>query len=168
MDKIRNELERAYELATNAGNYEGAFAICNRIVDENPNIPDGLRKRAAIYAAKCDFIRAVADITQAIEIESEVPEYYFFRGWWHLELGNFEQAYEDQSAAINLGNTHDFHYHDESAFFFRATALLHLRRFEEALADCKRVRDDFLIYLRRFGKLDKAEVVRNAMARRAS
>jgi len=57
-----------------------------------------------------------------------------------------------------LGAASNFHYYDESAYFFRAAALLQLGRFAEALSDCKVVRDDFLVYTKS-GQLSKSEIM---------
>lgn len=162
MDRITKELERAYQIAMKE-QYKDALAMCNRVVSEYPKLPDGFRKRAAIYARKGDFQAAIGDISIAIEIDPSSSEHYFFRGWWQLEIGNFIDAETDQSNAIALGEEQGSSFFGESAYFFRALARLKLGKFREALADCEHVRDDFLIYLKSIGKITKSQIVTEAM-----
>lgn len=159
MDEIEKQLDEAYTAAKKK-DYSKAFAICNAVIQAHPSPPDGLRKRAAIYAHKGDLALAIGDMTTVIEQEPDQPGDYFFRGWWHLDNGDAVKAEKDLTKALDLGAKND-HYHDQSAHFFRAVALVRLKRYDEALADCGHVRDDFLIYIKS-GKLSKADVVREA------
>lgn len=162
MEDVKKQLDEAYALATNKKNYDEAFAICNAVIQAHPSLPDGLRKRAAIYAYKGDLDLAIGDMTKAIEQEPGEPGDYFFRGWWYLDKGDAVRAVKDLTKALTLGEKNN-HYHDQSAHFFRAAALLRLKRYDEALADCQYVQDDFLIYIKS-GKISKADIVREATA----
>lgn len=163
IENVLDKLNRAWELAARDEDYDGAFEICTQVVNDYPSIPDGFRRRGAIWARKGDFTLAIQDMNEAIALTADKAEYYFFRGWWHFEIGNFAETVKDQTKALEVGNQTDFHAYDESAYFFRALALLYLGRFEEVLSNCKNVRDDFLIYLTGLGKLTKAEIVREAV-----
>lgn len=162
MEDIERQLGEAYALATKKKDYDKAFAICNAVIQAHPSPPDGLRKRAAIYAHKGDLALAIGDMTKAIKQEPDQPSDYFFRGWWHLDNDDAANAVRDLTKALDLGAKND-HYHDQSAHFFRAVALLRLKRYDEALADCQHVQDDFLIFIKS-GKITKADVVRDATA----
>lgn len=164
MDEIRKQLDEAYSYAKK-DDYAKALELCNAVIEAHPLLTDGLRERASIYSHMGDFNRAVADITNVIEQEPDEPGHYFFRGWWYLDSGNAAQAVEDLTKALALGKKND-HYHDQSAHFFRAAALLRLKRYDEALADCQHVQDDFLIYIKS-GKISKADIVREATAGKA-
>lgn len=162
MDEIKKQLDEAFSWAQK-DDYDKALALCNAVIQANPSLSDGLRKRATIYARMGDYDRAIADITNVMAQEPDDPSHYFFRGWWYLDNGNPAQAVEDLTKALALGGKNN-HYHDESAHFFRAAALLRLRRYDEALADCQHVRDDFLIYIKSAGKISKADILREATA----
>lgn len=162
MEDIEKQLDEAYALATKKKDYDKALAICNAVIQTHPSPPDGLRKRAAIYAHKGDLALAIGDMTKAIKQEPDQPSDYFFRGWWHLDNGDAASAVKDLTKALDLGGKND-HYHDQSAHFFRAVASLRLKRYDEALADCQHVQDDFLIFIKS-GKITKADVVRDATA----
>lgn len=165
MDEIKKQLNEAHSWARK-DDYAKALAICNAVIEAHPSLPEGLKTRADIYARMGELDHAIADITHAIDQEPDEPSHYFFRGWWYLDSGDAARAVEDMTKALALGEKNDY-YHNESAHFFRAAALLRLRRFDEALADCQHVRDDFLIYTRSAGKISKADIVREATARKA-
>jgi tetratricopeptide (TPR) repeat protein len=135
------------------------------VIRRNPTLPDGFRKRAAIHALKGDFSNAIQDIEEAMSIAPGQPEYYFFRGWWNLELGNFESTLDDMSRAIELGQSENLHFFDESAYFFRAVSFLQLGKFPEALSESAKVRDDFVIHLQGPGELSKQWVIYEATKR---
>lgn len=160
MEDIEKQLDEAYALATKKKDYDKALAICNAVIQTHPSPPDGLRKRAAIYAHKGDLALAIGDMTKAIKQEPDQPSDYFFRGWWHLDNGDAASAVKDLTKVLDLGEKND-HYHDQSAHFFRAVASLRLKRYDDALADCRHVQDDFLIFIKS-GKITKADVVRDA------
>jgi len=166
MNDITKQLEKAYTLATSQKNYDKALEMCNAVITANPELPDGLRKRAAIYAYMGDLQHAIADISEAIALEPSDASSYFFRGWWYLDNGQAEQAVMDLTTALKLGEEQNFHYHDQSARFFRASALLRLQRYEEALLDCQHVDDDFVIFTESAGKQSKKDLMRQAMMNR--
>lgn len=164
METIFDKLRRAYEIAMESENYEQAIAICDQVIRDHPTLPDGVRERAAIYARMGDYSRAITDIDAAITLDPTEPDYHFFRGWWHLVIGNFDEAVEAETTAIEVGNKKSGHPFRESAHFFRAVAFSQQGKFEEVLSDCEMVRDDYLIYLDEYGKLTKAELVERAIA----
>lgn len=164
MGDVNKQLNEAYSVAADKKDYAKALELCNSVIKAHPSLPDGLRKRAAIYAHMGDLDSAIADMTDVIKQNPDEPGNYFFRGWWYLDSSNAAQAVKDLTKAIALGAKHDLHYHDQSAYFFRAAALLRLRRYDEALADSQHVDDDFLIYTKSLGRITKADIVREATA----
>ena len=165
LEQIKSKLNEAYRVATKEKHYDEALAICNALIEAHPSIPWGLRKRAAIYAYMGDFRRAIADITEVIEKGPECRD-LFYRGWWHFETDAAAEAVADLTMTIDLEEL-DAAYHTESAYFFRALALLRLGRYEDALADCKHVREDFLIHLRS-GRVSRDDIIKLATAGRSS
>jgi tetratricopeptide (TPR) repeat protein len=163
MDNMTKELDEALSFARNE-DYVRALEICDLSVKSNPDLPDGFRTRSQIYARKGDFGDAVNDITNAILKDEPAPADYFFRGWWNLENTDLSASIEDLTAAIALGEQLDFHYYDESAFFFRSIAYLRSSRFDDALSDCNHVRDDFEMYLHS-GQVSKVQIVSEAKSK---
>lgn len=66
MEDCEKQLDEAYALATKK-DYDKALAICNAVIKNYPSPPDGLRKRAAVYAHKGDLALAIGDLTKAIK-----------------------------------------------------------------------------------------------------
>jgi tetratricopeptide (TPR) repeat protein len=141
--------------------YSKALAICEEILAANPELPEAFRTRSRIHARMKQFDLAVLDLTRAIQTTRAEPSDYFFRGWWNLEQGDVVSANEDLTMAITLGNELNLHDFDESAYFFRAITFLRLNQPDDALRDCEKVRDDFLIYLRS-GKVSKSDIINEA------
>jgi tetratricopeptide (TPR) repeat protein len=168
-DAVMSEIERQLNEASSAAkkdDYDKALAICNAVLQAHPLFPEALRTRSEIYTRMGDLERAIADLTEVIKTAGE-PSDFFFRGWRYLDNGDTDCAIGDFSKALELGEDQNFHYHDQSARFFRALACVRAKRYDEALADCLHVKDDFLIYTRSTGKITKADVVKQARAGKA-
>lgn len=59
--------------------------------------------RAVVNLYVNDFDKAVADIDKAIEkSEDNIPRYFYLRGLIFACCGNFTQAVQDLSVAVNL------------------------------------------------------------------
>lgn len=159
MNINEDKFNDACDDAIRRGDTESAFQLCQVFIDAHPSSPHGFRKRAYLWARINEFHRAVEDIGRAIQIRSNEPTYYFFRGWWQLELGDFAAAEADQSDAIRISEEQGTSSVDESAFFFRAFARLRLGKFQKALSDAEHVRDNFLIDLKSSGMITKAQIV---------
>lgn len=161
MKDINKQLDEAYSLAADRKDYSAALSACDAIIQAHPNLLAPLRKRAQIYAHQADFRRAIDQMSEVIDKGPAEPGDYFFRGWWKLEDDNAGDAIDDLTNAIEIGDQVRDGYFTESAYFFRAVANLRRGLYDDALADCGQVRDDFLIYLRS-GQVSKASLVREA------
>lgn len=162
MDDISEQLDKAYSLAADRKDYAAALSACDAVIQAHPELTAPRRKKAQIYAHKADFRKAIYEMSKVIQKGAPEPGDHFFRGWWNLEDDNSNGAIEDLTKAIELGELLSDDYFTESAHFFRAAASLRLGRYPDALADCERVSDDFLIYLRT-GKISKSQIVTEAM-----
>jgi tetratricopeptide (TPR) repeat protein len=165
MNDINKQLDEAYSLAADRKDYVAALSACDVIIQAHPELIAPLRKKAQIYAHKGNFKQAIDEMSNVIQKGPAEPGDYFFRGWWNLEDDNATDAIEDLTKAIELGEQLSDDYFRESAHFFRAAAAARLGHYEQSLADCEHVRDDFLIYLKS-GKVSKEQIVREAQAKR--
>lgn len=157
-----NELQERCDAAVKRGDLEAAFKVCDSFIAADPNSPIGFWKRAALYARKESFNKAVSDVSEAIRLNPNEASYYFFSGWWKFETGDFIGTESDQSIAISLESEQGLSFVSGSAYFFRALARLKLGKFEETILDAKHVPDDFLIYLHSEGKVTIREIVKAA------
>jgi tetratricopeptide (TPR) repeat protein len=166
MSAAKWKLERAYEMATVEEDYTQAIKICDEVIAEDITSPEGFNMRARINELAGNLDDAMADITRAIEIEPNEPDYYFNRGRWNLGAGKLDAAIADQTDALEIGDKRNFHFYDECAYFFRAVAFAYLGRFDDALSDCQHVEDDFLMYSTGLGRLTKSDLIREVQRQR--
>jgi len=86
---------------------------------------------------------------------------YFFRGYWRLVIGDYENAIQDLTEAIDIEEKCDACPYSQSAYFYRAEAWLRLENYDAALDDCKNVDEGFSVYF--IDRLkSKSDVVREA------
>ncbi len=161
-----DDLQRLCDVALQCGDIAAAFDACDSYIRANSLSAKGFRKRAGLHAKQTAFKEAIKDIDEAIRINPHDPSYYFFRGWWNLEMAEFVEAEKDQSIAIKIEGENGTSLVTESAYFFRALARLRMGEFEGSLTDSAQVSDDFLIYLKSFGKVTKADIVKEAISAR--
>lgn len=62
----------------------------------------GFSRRAAVYAARQDLARAIADLTRAIELDAAEPEYLHQRGRLRMQNRQPAEALQDLDRAIAL------------------------------------------------------------------
>jgi tetratricopeptide (TPR) repeat protein len=66
----------------------------------------GFSRRSAVYAARRDLPRALADIAEAIKLAPQEPEYYYQRARLYQQTGQRQLASNDLDQAIDL--KHDY------------------------------------------------------------
>lgn len=160
-EELKQALKKAYSCATEDRDFDKALKICSEVIDADPTVPDGWRERAAIYEYMSRLDDAIEDITHVIQQGSREPHDYFTRGRYLLDNGNHVDAVKDFTTTIALGNERDFDYYTEAAFFHRAVANLCLGRYDDVLADCKHVADDYDFFVTSEMK-SKTRVVKEA------
>ena len=165
MVNLESKLNEAIDAATRK-DFDLALKICNQVMQEDGKLAEVFRTRSQVYRLMGDVGKSIDDRTEAIRIGAQSVD-YFFRGWWYLDDGDLELALVDLSKAITLEKSSDAKASTESAFFFRALTLLRLGRFDEALADCTKVRDEFVIHVRGLGRLSKDELIACAKERKS-
>jgi len=57
---VHKRLSEAYDAATSGKDYEKGLRMIDEVLDKYPNMPDALRKKAAIYADMADFSKAMS------------------------------------------------------------------------------------------------------------
>jgi tetratricopeptide (TPR) repeat protein len=92
--------------------------------------PVASMQRGKAHAERGEFELALADYSEALRINAELPDVYTWRAAAQLELGEYEEAIADATAALEL-NPSDF-----SAHHTRAVASLRKGDWEQAGADC--------------------------------
>ena len=72
---------------------------------------------------------AIAHYTEAIDLNPELAEAYYYRGVAYSNIGNFEAAIQDFNKVINLDSK------DAVVYFHRGKAWLHLNEWQKAKVD---------------------------------
>jgi len=83
------------------------IAGCSRVLDRHGNQPPhnraiALGNRGLAYQNKGDFDSAIADLSEAIRIDPEFPNWRYARGIQYANKGDFDRAIADFSEAIRL------------------------------------------------------------------
>ncbi|QYU67773.1 hypothetical protein J4558_23270 [Leptolyngbya sp. 15MV] len=154
------EFLEIYQDLIESKNFDSALTICEQFISDNPESFEGYRKRAYLYSRSNEFENAISDISEAIRLNPMNSTYYFFRGWWKIESGDFVGGETDVTVAIDLDR--DSNLLSDTAYFFRSLARVELGRNEDAIADLRNVESDFMIHLKRFGKISREELLKRA------
>ena len=136
-EQIRRELKELHDIHEESlfPDFVG-FAYTQRhdALYDTPSAKE-YRSRGTKAAQRGQYKEAIEDFTKAIELDSNYPGTYYFRGLAYGCQGKHKQAIEDFTKAIEL----DSNYPD--AHYFRGIAYLHLKEWEKAKEDLTAARD---------------------------
>lgn len=107
----------------------GQLAAMDALVRRYPDQAHAYNSRGNIYYDERDYERAMADFTQAIEIDPQFAIAYNNRGNIHAGLGEDERAIADYDQAIEINPQYAI------AHYNRGNAYYRLREDERAIAD---------------------------------
>jgi tetratricopeptide (TPR) repeat protein/predicted aspartyl protease len=94
--------------ATSSGAPADANAAANADIAANPNAADtptdaaGYARRGAGFAARHDFVPALADLSKACELTPNEPEYFYRRALIYWQTGAAPQALADLDHALQV------------------------------------------------------------------
>ncbi len=145
MSNAENRLVSAFYL-TEKKQYSEALDIVNSVISENPEWFKGYHVKAKVYARQKLWNDAVDTVDEAIRLNKNEPMLYFSRARWLIQSHLFYEAVNDLTCLIELEEKLNDTYYLESAYFFRALASSYLGNYEDVLADCDKVRDDYSMY----------------------
>ena len=153
--KMDNLIGRAEKMARTDSDKE-AMTLANELVEQYPNELKVWTLRAYLYRRNGNYAEAVADLTQAININAMDPtelslntgllktvDLFFNRGADRFALGDDQSAIDDFSKGLDLCDQYHSDDYRETLLFWRAETLLRLGKKREALADLAQVADDF-------------------------
>lgn len=117
-EKIEKQL---YNIKLGDDNYDSALLEAEKFKNQGNN-----------YVKDNKFVQAVDSFSKAIDIKVETLNnsiYLSNRAFIHIKMENFGLALSDANKAIEIDNTY------VKAYYRRASALLFLRKYDEALKD---------------------------------
>jgi tetratricopeptide (TPR) repeat protein len=118
--------------ANNDGDYTRALELFNRVIQNGINLMDAYSYRGNLYSAIGDNGKAIADHTEAININPEFCGNYSNRAYIYNLLGQYDMAIADCNRA--LVQSPDYFY----AYIFRGEAYILKENTNQAMADVNR------------------------------
>lgn len=113
--------EKLYQIKIGDDNYESSLEKA-----------ENFKKEGNALVKENKFVQAVDSFTKAIDLKVETPNmaiYLSNRAMIHLKMENFGLAISDANQAIKIDSTY------VKAYYRRASALLFLRKFDDAMND---------------------------------
>jgi len=114
------------------GQYEDAKAICDRILNLNPDDPAILNNRGVAYAELSEYDKALADFNHSLELRPDDPGTLSNRGLAYAKLERYEEALADFNRSL------EFKPDEPTILYNRASTYGDIGRYNEALADYNR------------------------------
>jgi tetratricopeptide (TPR) repeat protein len=122
-----------------SGDPDVAIVGCTVLIEsssaENATLPSIIAKRAAAFAKKYEYERAIKDFSHAIKLHPDNAASFDGRGLAHANRSNFELAIKDYDQAIKLKPDH------ASAFYHRGLAKFGLCDIDGGDADIAKARE---------------------------
>lgn len=123
-------LLRRAETAEDTGQVEQAIDYLNQIIAQHPNHASALAKRSTLlWEHRGDSNQALQDLTTAIQVQPENPDYLFQRGRIRFHVGDQQGAIADYTQALRIEKTFS------DAYVNRGTARAQLGDEEGAVQD---------------------------------
>ncbi|WP_017303690.1 protein kinase family protein [Spirulina subsalsa] len=82
------------------GDYQGAIATYNRVIDQHPDSAEAHYQRAMVHRTLGQNQRAIDDLTTAIQLGGKLDEAYYQRGNLRYLIGDRPGAIADYNAAL--------------------------------------------------------------------
>ncbi|MBI5031502.1 MAG: tetratricopeptide repeat protein [Chloroflexi bacterium] len=103
--------------------YDQILADANRAIELDPHQAEGYHLRAGgyldleFYEHRGDYGKAIADLTQAINLQSSRADYYFDRGQAYANIKDWDHAIADYNQAIHLDPSRELYYMKRGAVY---------------------------------------------------
>jgi tetratricopeptide (TPR) repeat protein len=141
------------------GAHSDAIQLAQKAIEASPGSSEAWHLLAYAHEREKNLELALLAAGKAVELAPVEPALWFHQGWLHLKVDAAEDCLNDMEQTIEKGASFGDTYYQETAQFLAAESLRRLRRYQEALAMCQAVRDDFALYV---GKpLSKGELVQS-------
>lgn len=140
------ELERVRGLSSTGRDSE-AVALCSDLIETFPGHFEPYFQRGLATHSLGDRSGAIADLTEAIALESDEPASWFFRGRWQIEAGDYAQGISDLCRAIVADEMLGSAYYTDSARLSVAVAYFLAKDFERSKQACEGLPSTATTYL---------------------
>lgn len=113
-----------------AKKYNEAKEIYNRLIEVEPKNVEFLSRRGYCHKVSSANDKALADYNKVIDLEKQEHHHYSNRGNLHLELKNYQEAYDDFKTASELTQ-----FKLPKYIYNKGCAALNLNKYQEAFND---------------------------------
>ncbi len=142
--------------------YETALNCCDELIADAPQAWIAYREKADILESLKRYNEALVVRETLIDIGSDEPSDYYDLCRLSLKLGKNNEAIHWADECIKLSNIHNnFYYHDASVFY-KANALLNLKRYQEAIDASNTLENGYGTYLSGIGMRTKEDILKEA------
>lgn len=114
------------------GNIEGSFNCYNRAIELKPSLPEGYKRRAALYHILNKIKESFNDINKAIELKKQDIDAYEHRGQMYMNIKNYREALTD----FKFVTLHD--HQREQIWLHIATCYTSMGNNELAVENCQK------------------------------
>jgi len=104
----------------------------SKAIELDPDFDKAYIQRAIAYSKLKEYKKAAQDFDRAIVFNEKDGELYYLSGFCYYQLGENQVALDRLSSAIDLKNNF------QEAYQERSVVLMDLRRYQEALEDCRK------------------------------
>jgi len=132
-NKLASPEQRALQEAFETQDWQKFLEINNRLIEKNPKEHGALCNTALAYINLVQPENALERIDAAMQLNCDMGYCHYLRGLAHQGLNNLDEAVEDCTKAIELGQTHP------GSYLVRMLARTHQYKYEEALKDIEHV-----------------------------
>ena len=111
---IKEQLQRAKSLIEDEKDYRMAIAVCNQIIELDPNVSLAYLFKSFALTEMKNYSAAEDECQKAINIESENPTFYYFKAmnylYWadNFDKGNSNHRYYSDRAVDEFHNALNF------------------------------------------------------------
>lgn len=125
--------QKAMREAFASQDWQKFLEISNRLIEKNPKDQSALSNAALAYINLVQPQKALEKINAAMSLNCDMGYCHYLRGLAHQGLNNLNEAVEDCTKAIEMGQTH------QGSYLVRTLARTHQYKYEEALKDIDHV-----------------------------
>ena len=117
------------------GHHKKALEDVSRILELNPDHIASLCFRGDVYMREGLYDEAVENYERGLEIEPDNPDVLYAHAVGLMSISSYAEALDELDRVMELTDIDRLR--DDLFYWWRSSALLHLRRHEEAVIDCE-------------------------------
>ncbi len=118
-------------------NYDAARKDLEKAIEVDPKYERALFIRGKLYieGEPHNFEAAINDLTKAVSLASEFAEAYYFRGVAFYETSRYSECVQDETLALQKGDTLFKQQHQHEVYYLRGMAYFNHKEYREAIKD---------------------------------